>query len=154
MGLASSRIGRLTVAGAALTLLWAGFAYDVSRPDDFRSYRRTLLQVAESAHDAAQTGRLVAEQQLAGRVTGGFARTAFDDAAKALAGAQQKFAGEGPPDAESRALRDRLSPLLAAEVVTLGDTAEAADDRRLRSGADALGSLAQRLDDFITAQQS
>src|SRR3954470_14214881 len=100
---------RLAVAVTAVALLWAGFAYTVSRPADYQSYQRTVLQVAESAHDATQTGRLAAEQQLAGRVTTVFARTAFDDASQALAGAQQKFALQGPPDARSVVLRDQLA---------------------------------------------
>jgi hypothetical protein len=38
---------------------------------------------------------------MAGRVTGPFATTAFDDAAKGLSGAERKFAAEGPPDDRS-----------------------------------------------------
>jgi hypothetical protein len=141
------------VAIAAVGLLWAGFAYDVSRPATYRVYHRTVLQVAESAHDAMQTGRLTGQQQLDGRVTSLFAQTAFDDAGKALAGAQKKFAGQGPPDAEAAGLRDQLSPLLAAAVTALGDTAEASDDTDLRDGVAKLGTLAQRFDDFIEAHQ-
>jgi hypothetical protein len=139
------------VAGTAVLVLWAGFAYNVSKPDDYRSYERTMVQVAGSAHDAAQTGRLTGEQELAGNVTALFARASFDDAAKALAGAQQKFAGQGPPDERSAGLRDRLSPLLAAAVVALGDTAEAPDDAALRDGVRRLDELAGKLDDFLTA---
>lgn len=142
------------IAGAAVLLLWAGFAYDVSRPVDATAYRRTLLQVAEAAHDAAQTGRLVGEQELAGRVTAAFAATAFDDAATGLAGAQLKFASQGPPEPSSAAARDRLAPLLAATVTALGDTAEAADDAALRDGTGRLGGLASQLEDFVTAQRS
>jgi hypothetical protein len=144
---------RLAVAVTAVVLFWAGFAYDVSRPADYRAYHRTMLQVAESAHDAAQTGRLTAEQQLAGQVTMLFARTAFDDAGKALAGAQKKFANQGPPDARSAALRDGLAPLLSTAVTALGDTSQATDNSTLRSGAAELDTLAQHLDDFITAHQ-
>jgi hypothetical protein len=137
----------------AVALLWAGFAYDLARPTDYQAYHRTMLQVAETAHDAAQTGRLTAQQQLAGHVTTAFAVTAFDDASQALAGAQKKFAVQGPPDSQSEALRDTLAPLLAASVTVLGDTAEAADDSTLRAGAARLDALAQQLDDFITAHQ-
>jgi hypothetical protein len=132
-------------------MLWAGFAYNVAKPADFPAYERTMVQVAGSAHDAAQTGRLTGEQELAGKVTVLFARTSFDDAAKALAGAQKKFASQGPPDDRSAALRDRLSPLLAAAVVALGDTAEAPDDAALRAGVQRLDELADQFDDFLSA---
>jgi hypothetical protein len=141
----------VAVAGGAVLALWAGFAYNVSKPDDYRAYERTMVQVAGSAHDATQTGRLTGEQELAGKVTSPFARTSFDDATKALAGAQQKFASQGPPDDRSAALRDRLSPLLAAAVVALGDTAEAPDDAALRDGVRRLDQLAGGFDDFLTA---
>jgi hypothetical protein len=144
---------RLAVALTGAALLWAGFAYHLTRPVEYRAYHRTVLQVAESAHDAAQTGRLTAEQQLAGRVTAQFAQTAFDDAGQALAGAQKKFASHGPPDARSVVLRDGLAPLLSATVIALGDTSEASDDSALRSGAGGLNALAQQLDDFITAHE-
>jgi hypothetical protein len=142
----------LTVA--AVLLLWAGLAYDLTRPVDARGYHRTMVQVAEAAHDATESGRLTGEQQLAGHVTGPFARTSFDDAARALAGAQRKFAGQGPPDAASARLRDELAPLLAASVRALGDTAEAGGDDDRRAGVDRLGELAGRLADFVTAYAS
>jgi hypothetical protein len=142
---------KVTVAGAAVLVLWGGLAYNTAKPGDYRSYERTMVQVAGSAHDAAQTGRLTGEQELAGHVTQLFARTSFDDAAKALAGAQQKFAGQGPPDERSAALRDRLSPLLAAAVVALGDAAEAPDDAALRDGVRRLDELAGKFDDFLSA---
>ncbi|MCY1141608.1 hypothetical protein OWR29_26725 [Actinoplanes sp. Pm04-4] len=144
---------RTAVAVTAVVLLWAGFAYNMSRPADYPAYKRTMLQVAASAHDATQTGRLTAQQKWADRITTAFARTAFDEAGQALAGAQKKFAAQGPPDPRSAALRDALAPLLAQAVTTLGDTAEASDDGTLRAGAAHLDTLAQHLDDFITAHE-
>jgi len=73
------------VAATATGLQWAGLAYNVSRPADFRGYHRTMLQVAESAHGATQTGQLTAQQQLDGRVTAAFVRAGFNDATKASA---------------------------------------------------------------------
>jgi hypothetical protein len=119
-------------------------------PADDRGYHRVMLRVAESAHDAAQTARLVAQEQLAGRVNGTFASAAFADAATGLAGAQQTFAAEGPPDAAAAALRDRLSPLLAEAVTALGDAAEAAGDTALKAAADRLDAVAQQLRVFVT----
>jgi hypothetical protein len=137
------------IAAVAVVGLWAGFAYDVSRPVDPARYRRVLLQAAESAHDAAQTAALIGGLEISGKVTGPFAATAFDDTAKGLAGAQQKFAAEGPPDTESAARRDRLNVLLSAAVTALGDTAEAEEDSDLRSGVARLGDVANQLDDFV-----
>jgi hypothetical protein len=107
------------------------------------------MQAAESAHDATQTAALVARLEAAGRVTGPFATAAFDDAAKGLAGAQRKFASEGPPDAESAGRRDRLNVLLGVAVTVLGDTAQTGDDGALRSGAARLDQVARQLDDFV-----
>jgi hypothetical protein len=142
---------KITVAVGAVVLLWAGLAYHLSRPDDYRHYTRTMVQVAQAAHDAAQTGRLVAQQQLAGRVTGRYATAAYDDATKGVAGAAKKFAGQGPPDDASRRLRDQLSPLLGGTVAALGDTAQAGDDSARRAAADHLGELAGQLGDFVEA---
>jgi hypothetical protein len=144
---------RIAVAVAAVAVFWAGLAFNLSRPADDRAYQRTMLQVAESAHDAAQTARLVAQEQLAGRVNSAFASAAFGDAAKGLAGAQQKFAGEGPPDTAAAALRDRLSPLLQAAVIALSDASEATGDSQLKGASDRLDVLAKQLRGFITAQQ-
>lgn len=56
-------IHRLMIAATAALLLWAGLAYQVSRPQDASGYQRVALQVAASAHDAAATGVLVGRQQ-------------------------------------------------------------------------------------------
>ncbi|GAB1692288.1 hypothetical protein [Krasilnikovia sp. M28-CT-15] len=143
----------VVIAAVAVAVLWLGLAYQLARPTQPSAYLRTVLQVAESAHDATRTGQLVGQQELAGNVTVPFATTAFDEAAGALAGAQKKFASQGPPDSASADLRDQLSPLLARSVIALGDTAEAADDRELRAGVARLTQLAGKLDDFITAHQ-
>jgi hypothetical protein len=141
------------IAAIAVAALWAGFAYDVSRPADAKSYERVLVQAAESAHDATQTAELVGELKLAGKVTEPFATTAFDDATTGLAGAEKKFAAGGPPDSTSASRRDQLGPLLSTAVTALGDTAEAVGDSELRDGVGRLKEVAQRLDDFVEAQQ-
>jgi hypothetical protein len=146
-------LSKVVIAGSAVAALWAGFAYDVSRPPDSARYQRVLVQAAESAHDAAQTAALTGELEMAGKVTGPFATTAFDDAAKGLSGAEQKFAAEGPPDDKSAARRDRLVPLLGAAVTALGDTAQASGGSDLRDGVGRLNDVAQRLDDFVEELQ-
>jgi hypothetical protein len=112
-------------------------------------YRRVLAQAAEAAHDAAQTAAVVGALEVAGKVTGPFATTAFDDAAKGLSGAEQKFAAEGPPDTQSAGRRDRLNVLLGSAVTALGDTAQADDDSGLRAGVARLNDIAKQLDDFV-----
>ncbi|MBM0237408.1 hypothetical protein JNW88_10025 [Micromonospora sp. ATA32] len=91
-------IHRLMIAVVAVLLLWAGLAYQLSRPQDASGYLRTALQVAASAHDAAATGALVGRQQLDGHLTDAFATTAYDDTLRAVSGAQKKLAAALPPD--------------------------------------------------------
>jgi len=140
---------RWAIAVAALTLMWAGFAYAGSRPVDARGYLRTALQVAEAAHDAAATGALIGRQQLDGKVFGAFAVTAYDDAAKGLAGAAHKLAGQPPPDDGSAALRDRIAPLMLTAVRELGDAARADDDAALGAAVSGLDDVADQLTDVI-----
>ncbi|WP_199512532.1 hypothetical protein [Nucisporomicrobium flavum] len=147
------RAGRkIAVVAAVAVLFWTGLAVELSRPGDFRAYHRAVLQVAQGAHDAAQTAKLAARLKAAHRTTPAFTAAAFDDAAKALAGAQKQFAGQAPPDERSARLRDRLGPLLAREITLLGDVMRADDDTALRFGARALDGLARQLDDFITGE--
>ncbi|UQU67807.1 hypothetical protein COUCH_16685 [Couchioplanes caeruleus] len=143
---------KIAVVAAVAVLFWAGLAVQLSRPGDYRAYHRTVLQVAQGAHDAAQTAKLTAQLRAGHRTTAAFTGAAFDDAAKALAGVQKQFAGQAPPDERAAGLRDRLGPLLARETAALGDVMRATDDAALRSGARALDDLARQLDDFITAE--
>jgi hypothetical protein len=147
------RFGKASIILAAVLLLWAGFAYDVTRPADRRDYHRTAVQVAESAHDGVRTGWLIGREQLADRVFGTFVTSTFDDAEKAVAGASKQFASEAPPDEASTGLRDQLSPLLRDAARLLGDASEAADDNALRQAVDELGKLADQLDAFVEANQ-
>jgi acyl-CoA reductase-like NAD-dependent aldehyde dehydrogenase len=147
------RFGKASISLAAVLLLWAGFAYDVTRPADQRDYHRTVVQVAESAHDGVRTGWLVGREQLAGRVFGTFVTTTFDDAEKAVAGASKQFASEAPPDEASTRLRDELSPLLQSAINLLADASEPTDDAALRQAVDELGRLADQLDAFVAANQ-
>jgi len=147
------RFGKASIILAAVLLLWAGFAYDVTRPADRRDYHRTAVQVAESAHDGVRTGWLIGREQLADRVFGTFVTSTFDDAEKAVAGASKQFASEAPPDEASTRLRDQLNPLLRDAARLLGDASEAADDNALRQAVDELGKLADQLDAFVEANQ-
>jgi hypothetical protein len=132
-----------------VTLLLGGFAYTQSRPPGPSDYHRTVVQVAESAHDAVRTSWLTGREQLSGRMFGTFVIAAFDDSGDALAGAGKKFAAAVPPDERSAGLRDRLGPLLQEAVRDVGDAARADNDDALRAAVDALGRLADRLDAFV-----
>jgi hypothetical protein len=147
------RFGKLTVILAAVGLLWLGLAYDLTRPPDERGYRRTLVQVAESAHDAARTGWLTGREQLAGHVFGPFATTAFDDAQQAAAGASKQFSEQAPAGTTGRRLRDELRPLVQDTVRLLGDAAAASDDAALRAAVDGLAAVADRLDRYLEANR-
>jgi small basic protein len=48
---------RLAIVAVALGLLWAGLAFNLSKPTDAAGYLRTALQAATSAHDGAVTVR-------------------------------------------------------------------------------------------------
>lgn len=146
-------IHRLMIAAASALLLWAGLAYQVSRPQDASGYQRVALQVAASAHDAAATGVLVGRQQLHRHVTAAFAATAYDDAMKAVAGAEQKLAVAVAPDGTSATLRDRLAPLVQATARELSDVAGAGDDATLGAAVAALDGTARQLNDLIEGNQ-
>jgi hypothetical protein len=148
-----SAVNRLAIAAAAVLLLWAGLAYNLSKPPDASDYLRVALQAAASAHDGAATGVLIGDQQLDQQVFAAFAVTAYDDAGQALAGAQKKLADTPPPDQASAGLRDRLAPVVQASVHDLGDAAEASDDVALRAAVDALSQDARQLSAFIEAHQ-
>ena len=144
---------RLSIVLAAVLALWAGFAWTVTRPDDFADYSRTVGQVAGATHDATRTGWLTGQQQLAGRVTAAFASTSYDDAGKALAGARKQFAAAIPPDERAVSLRDQLGPLLAEAERSFGDAAGAADRTALATAVDRLEEVSQQLEEFIEAHR-
>src|SRR4051812_13948598 len=144
---------RLVISVLALALLWAGLAFDLSKPTDAAGYLRTALQAADSAHDGAATGALIGRQELDQQVFTAFAVSAYEDAGQALAGAQKKLAGTPPPDDESAGLRDRLAPMVQAAVHHLGDAATAGGDAPLRVAVDALQRDAVQLNAFIEQNQ-
>jgi hypothetical protein len=141
---------RSAIAAVALLALWAGFAFDLSRPADATDYRRTAVQVAQSAHDAASTAALIARQQLQGRVFGTFATSAYQDAAEAAAGAAKKITGHPPPDRDAARLRDRIAGLVQATVRDLGAAVRATDAAALRAAAAGLERSAQALRALLT----
>ena len=149
-----SRARTVVTVGALLTAIWALLVFAVVKPVTAADYRRNLVQVAESAHDAARTGWLAGRQVLARQTFPPFAQTAFDDAGKALAGEMKQFGSEAPPGAASRQLRDELVPLLDGVLHGLGDATDANDDddqQALQDAVQSLEKVAGQLDDFIEA---
>jgi hypothetical protein len=140
---------RLMIALGAVLALWAGFAATVTAPPDRSDYRRTAVQAAESARDAAGTGALVARTQLDGDVFGTFVDTAYDDAAGTVAGAAKQIAEQLPPDDASAQLRDEVLPLVQEAVRALGDASRAATAGALRSALAALDDVAGKLADIV-----
>src|SRR6266511_267462 len=61
-------VAKLTIVLVALGLLWGEVAYSCSRPPDSEDYHRTVVQVADSAHNATRTGWLTGRQKLGGQV--------------------------------------------------------------------------------------
>ena len=147
--MSTTRAARLAVAATAVLLFWAGVAHQISKPTQPGDYRRTLIQVAATTHDAAGTGALVARQQLSGLVFAPFAATAYDDAASALAGAAKKLTAQPPPDDATAAMRDQLAVLLQQAVTSLGDATTADGDVARRAGADRLDRVAEELDRLL-----
>ena len=140
---------RLTIALAGVLALWAGFAVRVSAPPDRSDYRRTAVQAAGSAHDAAGTGALVARTQLDGHAFGTFIATAYDDAARTLSGAAKQIAEQAPPDDASARLRDEVLPLVQEAVRALGDASRASTEGALRAALAALDDVAGKLGDIV-----
>jgi hypothetical protein len=151
-----SRTRALVTVAAFVAAVWGLLVFAVVKPVSPTDYQRNVLQVAMSAYDASRTGWLTGRQVLAGQLFAPFARTAFDDAAKALSGATKQFGSEAPPGAASRQLRDALAPLLDRAVRELGDASSASDDGDDAALQQAVGNLdrvAGQLDDFIEANR-
>src|SRR6266542_3265024 len=81
-------VAKLTIVLVALGLLWGEVAYSCSRPPDSEDYHRTVVQVADSAHNATRTGWLTGRQKLAGQVFDTFAIGAFVDIGDIVANAE------------------------------------------------------------------
>jgi hypothetical protein len=79
--------------------------------------------------------------------------TAYDDAAKGVAGASAKLAEQSPPDAASARLRDQIAPLVQSTAGELGDAAAADDDKALRAAVAGLDDVANKLEDVIEAHR-
>jgi hypothetical protein len=142
-------VRRVLISLGAVLALWAGFAATVTGPPDRSDYRRTAVQAAGSARDAAGPGALVARTQLDGDAFGTFADTAYEDATRTLAGAAKQIAEQTPPDDASAQLRDKVLPLVQEAVRALGDASRAANETALRSALAALDDVADRLADIV-----
>lgn len=139
-----------------LTVGWALFGFQLTKPTDFHEYRVTAVESAQSAYNALVTAKATGEARLAGKTFGTYVDSNLDDANKALAGAQKDFVGVTPIDARTTAMRDELGPLLAASTRALSDVQKAADtndEAGLRVALAAIDPITAHLSDFIDQHQ-
>ena len=85
---------------------------ETTRSNLFGDHAAGEAECRATSHDAAAPGVLAGRQDLRQRITAAFAATAYDDAMKAVVGAQKTLADSVAPDDASAALRDRLAPLV------------------------------------------
>lgn len=139
-----------------VTVAWALFGFQLTKPTDFHEYRVTAVDSAQSAYNALVTAKATGEAQLAGRTFDRYVESNLDDANKALAGAEKDFVGITPIDARTTAMRDALGPLLAASTRALSNLQKAVHTNNqagLRDALAALDPIVGQLSDFIDAHQ-
>jgi hypothetical protein len=145
----------LLVAVAVVLAGWLAIALKTTGGPNPTDYRTTVMQAAQGGLSAIRTVRLAGQADLAGRVLRPYLSTVLDDALRDLGDAQRRLADEPPPGPGAVELRDRLTPLLQSAGQAAGDLADAVDrsDVEAERGAlDALGTVGEQLDDFVTGQ--
>jgi hypothetical protein len=146
---------RRIIAAAVVVLVvlaCGGVGFATTQPPDYHDYRKTANQAAESAYGAVRTTALAVGALLEDRVTGPYTTVVVDDAVTAASSATQQLAAVAPPDDRTRAMRAELAPLLADAARELGDVSAALDGGqpdRIRTAAQGLGQLGDRLDDYL-----
>lgn len=143
----------VAVALAGLVLGWVTVAVLSSRPEDSHAYRKTAVQAAQGALAAVRTDRLAGQAELDGAVLAPYVAVVYDDSRTALAAAAHDLASAAPPTPASARMRDQLAVLLATADARAGDLVAASqrgDGAALRAAVDALGTVGDQLDDFVT----
>jgi hypothetical protein len=143
------------VCGAVVLAVLVFFAW-VTGPPTAHDYRTDAQKAASGSLSAVRTVVLAGRADLAGKVLDPYLATALDDATDAARTTQSNLAGQSPPDAASRSLRDRLAPMLAQAVAGIGDVSVAVDDRddaALSAALDRLDALGDKLDKFLESRQ-
>jgi hypothetical protein len=144
------RKGALVVS--LLIVAWmAGYTL-LGRAPDATAYRTLCVRAAQSALDGLETTRLVADSHGEAGVAAATATSILDDAGTLVGDGQSTLAGVAPPDRDSAALRDEVTPLLAQANEVYGDVARARaeGDRLARRAAVArIEPLATKLRAFV-----
>jgi hypothetical protein len=133
----------LVLSGVGVLAMW---------PTDRAGYQDTAVHAAEGTLSAVRTLALVGQAELDGKVVDPYVRVVSDRIREAVATPTHDLAAEEVPDAESRALRDELLPLLSTAVAGVGDAAQALErhDRgQIAASVATLQRLGDRLEQFI-----
>ena len=140
-------------AGVVAVLVFFGWVTGPPTPHD---YRTDAQKAASGSLSAVRTVVLAGRADLAGKLLDPYLTTTLDDATDSARTTQSNLAGQSPPDAASRSLRDQVAPMLGAAVAGIGDVAVAADsgdDADLSAALDRLAALGDKLDAFLTSSQ-
>src|SRR5207237_10278604 len=121
-------------------------------PSDYASYREAAVSAAQGSLSGVRSLLLAAQASEHGNMLPPVLSIVVDDSRTAATTAVQQFGLEDVPDERSAALRDELSPLLAAAIRDIADAARAiddGDDAELHAALDRLRATGDKLDDFV-----
>jgi hypothetical protein len=133
----------LIIVAVTLAIILGYGGYASTQPPDRHDYRVAAVEAAQSAHDALRTAYLAGTTLRQGRATTLYVAVLLDSGTKRTAVLIAKLAELPPPDADMRALRDELAPMLTETMQRLGDTA--ADPTEVED----LPALGDRLEAFL-----
>lgn len=145
-------MAKRVVAAAVVLLALLGLGYCAVQPPDYHQYRKTANQAADAAYGAVRTTALTVGALLEHQVTGPYTAVVVDDALSSVASATQQLTQLAPPDKPTTAMRAELTPMLADAARELGDVSTALDQGdpdRIRTAAQGLGALGDRLDHYL-----
>ncbi|MFI2435292.1 hypothetical protein [Streptomyces sp. NPDC018693] len=131
-------LGPVLVLGLGLLLTVTGCVGPAWSETD---YREKVANTAQAARSSVQTAALVVEAADAGKAPGPYTARALSDAETALDSVATQIGSVQPPNADSEALRSRLTSLLEQCRTALADLRIAARGGRF----DELGVLAEPL---------
>jgi hypothetical protein len=119
-------------------------------------YESKAANTAKSVVSAVQTARVAVQTAAEHRTFGRYLVQVLGEAEDDASGAQSTFDGIQPPDKRSDDLRNHLDELLTSAVDSISDlriTARRGQFGELARQAQALGSLADKLQAFVEAHK-
>jgi hypothetical protein len=134
------------IAVAVVVLL--GVAALALRPVDRAGYRALAGQATEDSLSAVRTLARATRADLSGKVTAAYLTVVVRDAQEDVAASLRELTTQEVPDETSRAVRNRVLPLLTAAAAAIGDvglTAGHGDEAAVRAAADALDLVGDQL---------